>query len=49
MKDFNYHRPATPAAAVKLIKKTRSGKFLAGGMTLAPDHETGPGRTLGHR
>jgi carbon-monoxide dehydrogenase medium subunit len=41
MKDFNYHRPATPADAVKLIKKTRSGKFLAGGMTLLPTMKQG--------
>ncbi len=41
MKDFNYHRPATPAEAVKLIKKARSGKFLAGGMTLLPTMKQG--------
>ena len=41
MKDFNYHRPASLADAVKLIKKAKNGKFLAGGMTLLPTMKQG--------
>jgi carbon-monoxide dehydrogenase medium subunit len=41
MKDFNYHRAASLADAVKIMKKTRGGKFLAGGMTLLPTMKQG--------
>ena len=36
MHDFNYHRPARLADAVKMIKKAREGALMSGGMTLLP-------------
>lgn len=36
MYDFNYHRPAKLADAVKLIKSKKEGKLMSGGMTLIP-------------
>lgn len=36
MYDFTYHRPASVAEAVKLLKKSPEAKLLAGGMTLIP-------------
>ena len=41
MENFNYHRPAKPADAVKLMKKAKDGKFLSGGMTLLPTMKQG--------
>lgn len=36
MENFNYHRPATVAAAAALLKKSKDGVYLAGGHTLLP-------------
>jgi aerobic carbon-monoxide dehydrogenase medium subunit len=36
MENFNYHRPATVAAAAALYKKAKDGKYLGGGHTLLP-------------
>jgi aerobic carbon-monoxide dehydrogenase medium subunit len=36
MEDFNYHRPASLADAVKLLKGAPEAKLLAGGMTIIP-------------
>ncbi len=41
MENFNYHRPATTTAAVALLKKSKDGKFLAGGHTLIPTMKQG--------
>lgn len=41
MENFNYHRPAKPADAVKAMKKAADGKFLSGGMTLLPTMKQG--------
>ncbi|MGE0237481.1 MAG: xanthine dehydrogenase family protein subunit M [Parvibaculaceae bacterium] len=41
MENFNYHRPAKPADAVKLMKKAADGKFMSGGMTLLPTMKQG--------
>ncbi|MDE2385636.1 MAG: xanthine dehydrogenase family protein subunit M [Alphaproteobacteria bacterium] len=41
MENFNYHRPATVAAAVAALKKSKDGKFLAGGHTLIPTMKQG--------
>lgn len=41
MRDFNYHRPAKVADAVKLIKKATNGKLMSGGMTLIPTMKQG--------
>jgi aerobic carbon-monoxide dehydrogenase medium subunit len=41
MENFNYHRPAKPADAVKAMKKAKDGKFLSGGMTLLPTMKQG--------
>lgn len=41
MENFNYHRPATVTAAVALLKKSKDGKFLAGGHTLLPTMKQG--------
>jgi carbon-monoxide dehydrogenase medium subunit len=41
MKDFNYHRAGSLPDAVKLMRKTKNGKFLAGGMTLLPTMKQG--------
>ena len=41
MKEFNYHRPAKIADAVRLIKKARNGKLMSGGMTLIPTMKQG--------
>jgi carbon-monoxide dehydrogenase medium subunit len=41
MENFNYHRPAKAADAVKLIKKAKDGRFLSGGMTLLPTLKLG--------
>jgi aerobic carbon-monoxide dehydrogenase medium subunit len=41
MENFEYHRPAKAADAVKLMKKAKDGKFLAGGMTLLPTMKQG--------
>ncbi len=36
MENFEYHRPAKLADAVKLIKAKKDGKLMSGGMTLIP-------------
>jgi carbon-monoxide dehydrogenase medium subunit len=36
MQDFNYHRPASVADAVKLLKNNPEAKLLSGGMTIIP-------------
>jgi aerobic carbon-monoxide dehydrogenase medium subunit len=36
MENFNYHRPAKVADAVKAMKKAKDGKFMSGGHTLLP-------------
>ncbi len=36
MDNFNFHRPATVAAAAALLKKAKDGVYLAGGHTLLP-------------
>ena len=36
MYDFNYHRPATVSAAVRLFGEVEDGVYLAGGHTLIP-------------
>jgi len=41
MENFNYHRPAKLAEAVKLMKKAKDGKFMSGGMTLLPTLKQG--------
>jgi carbon-monoxide dehydrogenase medium subunit len=41
MENFNYHRPAKLADAVKIMKKARDGKFLSGGHTLVPTMKQG--------
>lgn len=41
MDNFNYHRPAKPADAVKAMKKAKDGKFMSGGMTLLPTMKQG--------
>ena len=41
MENFNYHRPAKVADAVKLMKKAKDGKFLSGGHTLVPTMKQG--------
>jgi carbon-monoxide dehydrogenase medium subunit len=41
MENFNYHRPASVADAVKAMKSVSDGKFLSGGMTLIPTMKQG--------
>jgi carbon-monoxide dehydrogenase medium subunit len=41
MENFNYHRPAKVADAVKAMKKAKDGKFMSGGMTLLPTMKQG--------
>lgn len=41
MENFNYHRPATVADAVKALESASDGKFLSGGMTLIPTMKQG--------
>jgi carbon-monoxide dehydrogenase medium subunit len=41
MENFNYHRPAKVADALKLMKKAKDGKYLSGGMTLLPTMKQG--------
>ena len=41
MENFNYHRPATTADAVKAMKSAGDGKFMSGGMTLIPTLKQG--------
>ena len=41
MENFNYHRPATVADAVKAMKKAKDGKYLSGGHDADPDDEAG--------
>lgn len=41
MENFNYHRPAKSADAVKLMQSASDGKFLSGGMTLLPTMKQG--------
>lgn len=41
MENFNYHRPATVKAAAALAKKSKDGKYLAGGHTLLPTMKQG--------
>jgi aerobic carbon-monoxide dehydrogenase medium subunit len=41
MENFNYHRPATTTAAAALLKKSKDGKYLAGGHTLLPTMKLG--------
>jgi len=36
MQDFNYHRPASVEAAVKLLKAAPEAKLMSGGMTIIP-------------
>ena len=43
MENFNYHRPATVAAAVALMKKSKDAKYLGGGHTLIPVMKQGLG------
>ena len=48
MENFNYHRPAKVADAVKLMKKAKDGKFLSGGHTLVPTMKQGLADTDRH-
>ena len=41
MENFNYHRPATAAAAAALMKKSKDAKYLGGGHTLLPTMKQG--------
>lgn len=41
MENFNYHRPAKLADAVKAMKKAKDGRYLSGGMTLLPTMKQG--------
>ncbi len=41
MENFNYHRPATVAAAAGLMKKSKDAKYLGGGHTLIPTMKQG--------
>jgi carbon-monoxide dehydrogenase medium subunit len=41
MENFGYHRPSKLADAVKLMKKAKDAKYLAGGMTLLPTMKQG--------
>lgn len=41
MENFNYHRPAKVADAVKAMKKAKDGKFMSGGQTLLPTMKQG--------
>ncbi len=41
MENFNYHRPATVAAAAALLKKSKDGVYLAGGHTILPTMKQG--------
>ena len=41
MDNFNYHRPASVADAVKAMNSASDGKFLSGGMTLIPAMKQG--------
>jgi carbon-monoxide dehydrogenase medium subunit len=41
MENFNYHRPAKAADAVKLVKKAKDGRYISGGMTLLPTLKLG--------
>ncbi len=41
MDNFNYHRPANAAEAVKAMKGAPDGKFMSGGMTLIPTMKQG--------
>src|SRR6185312_11345156 len=41
MDNFNYHRPANAADAVKAMKGASDGKFMSGGMTLIPTMKQG--------
>jgi carbon-monoxide dehydrogenase medium subunit len=41
MENFNYHRPASVADAVKAMKSAADGKFLSGGQTLIPTMKQG--------
>lgn len=41
MENFNYHRPAKVADAVKAMKKAKDGKFMSGGQTLIPTLKQG--------
>ncbi len=41
MENFNYHRPATVAAAAAMMKKSKDGKYLGGGHTLLPTMKQG--------
>ena len=41
MENFNYHRPANAAEAVKAMKGAPDGKFMSGGMTLIPTMKQG--------
>jgi aerobic carbon-monoxide dehydrogenase medium subunit len=41
MENFNYHRPATVAAAAALLKKSKDGSYMAGGHTLLPTVKQG--------
>jgi carbon-monoxide dehydrogenase medium subunit len=41
MEHFAYHRPAKVGDAVKLMKKAKDGKYIAGGMTLLPTIKQG--------
>jgi aerobic carbon-monoxide dehydrogenase medium subunit len=41
MENFNYHRPATTAAAAAMLKKAKDGKYMSGGHTLLPTMKQG--------
>ena len=41
MENFNYHRPATVDAAAALLKKSKGGRYMAGGQTLLPTMKQG--------
>src|SRR5262245_60776939 len=41
MENFNYHRPARAADAVKAMKAASDGKYMSGGMTLIPTMKQG--------
>ena len=50
MNDFNYHRPAKSADAVKLHQEgAADGKLMSGGMTLIPTMKQGLATAFRHR
>jgi aerobic carbon-monoxide dehydrogenase medium subunit len=41
MENFNYHRPATVAAAASMMKKSKDASYMSGGHTLLPTMKQG--------